>query len=358
MNPFRPILPSAVAFGRLLVALVTSALALGASPSAPQNPADHLPAHVRRVTWFGERADWSHDGQRLLFLEKTFGDVFELEVATGRIRGVTHHFPHHGFTRALYLSNGDILLSGPEKFDPLKPGTARRECVLSVLNKNLQSPPAALGTKCFEGPAVSRTRLQIAWSHVASQYPAELSEKTSRILVGEIVYTDGVPRLADPKVVLESKTLPFTASLEPQNFIRPNERLLSFSAYGYQGGEACTLDLDTGKIVNHTRAPTYEEPEGAFPDGQHILVESDRAHPGGMTNIDLWKMKIDGTGAMERLTFFSDTPTYKASNGVVSDDGRTLAFQMGRSTDQAGVGYGIFIQDLLATPSAPVSPAP
>jgi hypothetical protein len=31
---------------------------------------------------------------------------------------------------------------------------------------------------------------------------------------------------------------------------------------------------------------------------------------------------------------------------VVSDDGRHLAFQMAKSKDPAGVGYGIFIFDL------------
>jgi hypothetical protein len=37
------------------------------------SPADNLPPHIRQVTWFGERADWSHDGKRILFLSKTFG---------------------------------------------------------------------------------------------------------------------------------------------------------------------------------------------------------------------------------------------------------------------------------------------
>jgi len=46
------------------------------------SPADHLPAYITRLTEFGERADWNHDGKRILFLEKTFGDVFEIEVET------------------------------------------------------------------------------------------------------------------------------------------------------------------------------------------------------------------------------------------------------------------------------------
>jgi hypothetical protein len=31
---------------------------------------------------------------------------------------------------------------------------------------------------------------------------------------------------------------------------------------------------------------------------------------------------------------------------VVSDDGRLIAFQMAKSRDAAGVGYGIFLYDL------------
>ena len=40
-----------------------------------------------------------------------------------------------------------------------------------------------------------------------------------------------------------------------------------------------------------------------------------------------------------------DYAGYKASNPVVSDDGRFMAFQMAKSRDAAGVGYGIFIFD-------------
>src|SRR5207248_8928557 len=103
------------------------------SQKEDESPADHLPAHIKRITWFGERADWSHDGKRILFLEKTFGDVFEIELATKIIRPVTLHYPHSGYTRALYLADGNILLSGPDAFDAKHPGDARTQCFLSVL---------------------------------------------------------------------------------------------------------------------------------------------------------------------------------------------------------------------------------
>src|SRR6266567_5987888 len=145
----------------------------GGESRAGENPADHLPPHITQVAWFGERADWSHDGKKILFLTKTFGDAMELDLATKVIRNLTAHYPHHGYTRALYLANGDILLSGPAAFDPKKVGEARVQCFLHVLDKALTKPAAPLGTKCSEGPAVSRQRMHIAWTHVAAEYPDE-----------------------------------------------------------------------------------------------------------------------------------------------------------------------------------------
>ena len=52
--------------------LAAVTLTLSLQSYAADSPADHLPPHIRQVTWFGERADWSHDGKRILFLSKTF----------------------------------------------------------------------------------------------------------------------------------------------------------------------------------------------------------------------------------------------------------------------------------------------
>ena len=117
-----------------------------------KSPLDELPPYIRQVTHFGERADWSHDGKRLLFLEKTFGDVYEVELATGIIRPMTHHYFHEGYTRALYLSNGDILLSGARTFDASDPWPSRSE-------KNAELVGAQEGpvrTACAPGREVLR----------------------------------------------------------------------------------------------------------------------------------------------------------------------------------------------------------
>lgn len=329
------------------LALGTAAQAFAAPPKLGENPADHLPPHIRRVTSFGERADWSHDGRKILFLSKTYGDAMELDLATNAIRNRTAHYPHHGYTRALYLSNGDILLSGPEQFDPKRIREARVQCSLFVLDRSGTKPPVPLGTKCSEGPAVSRRSLRIAWTHVAAQYPNDMAKGSSRMVEAEIVYENGQPRLANQRTIIESAELGFPCTMETQNYRPPHERELTFSTYGYQGTEVAGVDLRTRKVTNYSHAPgQYDEPEGIFPDGEFTLVECDRQNRKGSGYVDIWKLKLDGSGALERLTHFSDYPGYKASNPVVSDDGRLIAFQLAKSTEAAGVGHGIFILDL------------
>ena len=131
------------------VGLVVSCSSLTAAgqqppPAAPAwviAPDQKLPPHIRKLTGFGERAEFSLDSTRVLFLSKTFGDAMEIDLATGVIRNLTAHFPHHGFTRALYLANGHILLSGPTEFNAANVGAARTNCWLFVLDPAANARP-------------------------------------------------------------------------------------------------------------------------------------------------------------------------------------------------------------------------
>lgn len=328
--------------------LVAATLGASAADDPAPSPDQNLPPHITRLTLFGERADFSHDGRKILFVEKTFGDAYEMDLQTRAIRLLTGHYKHFGYTRALYLANGDILLSGPEQFDPKHPGPARVQCVLSVLDKGLTRPPTPLGTKCSEGPAVSRKRMHIAWTHVAEQYPDEMPRGSSRIYEADLVDEGGTPRLGERKLVLDSRDLPFRCTLECQNFRPTDERELTFSAYGHQGTDVCGVDLKTKTVTNYSdAADQYDEPEGITPDGRATLVECDREGLSGRGpgHVDIWTLSLDGKKTWERLTEFNKVPGYKASNPVISDDGRFMAFQMARSRDPAGVGYGIFLYD-------------
>lgn len=331
-------------FAAAFLASVLAAVSALAQPKAGEGPTDNLPAHIAHLTSFGERADWSADGKKILFLSKTFGDALEIDVATREIHNLTAYYPHHGYTRALYLPNGDILLSGPETFDPKQAGRARNQCYLSVLPRDRRSPPVPLGVRCNEGPAVSRRRLHIAWPEWTG------SGGVSKMFEADLVYSEGRPALANRREILDVAGFGgLKANLETQNFRPPEEKELTFSIYtvGAGGCDVGLVELATGKVTRLTATTDlYEEPEGIFPDGGSTLVESDRQNKQGSGHVDLWRLALDGSDAWTRITYFSDYPGYKASNPVVSDDGRYIAFQMARAGEAAGVGHGIFILDL------------
>jgi len=322
----------------LILAAILSANNLRAGDNSGKSPLDELPPHIKQATPFGQRADFSHDDKKILFLEKTFGDVYEVELATGKLKPMTHHYYHTGYTRALYLSNGDILLSGPKRLDPEKPSDGRSEknAQLWVLKKDLSGPPVPLGENCSEGPAVSRKKLKIAWT------------RNNCFYLADIVYENGKPKIDNKKKILDANDLPFKCYLETQNFRPPDEKELTFNAYEYQGTESMGLDIETGKITNYSKAENqFDEAEGIFPDGKYTTVECDRHNPKGPQYDDIYKLALDGSGKSVRLTFFSDYPGYKASNPVISDDGRFMAFQYAKAGDWAGIGRGILIFDLL-----------
>lgn len=314
-----------------------------------KNPADELPPYITQVTWFGERADWSHDGKKMIFVEKTYGDVYEYELATKRLKCITNHYYHGGYTRALYLSNGDILLSGCTSFDAEKAKLNRYEkAELWVLDKSFTKPPVSLGTKCYEGPAVSRKNLKIAWV-LSPKQSYEQEEGQFRMYMADIEYIQGVPTLKNKKMVFDNKDLDFYCRPETQNFRPGAENEIIFAAYDYRGCEVMGVDITTKKITNYSNTDkTYQEPEGIFPDGKFTLFESDEQNLLGWKHVEIWKLKLDGSRERERLTYFTDYQGFKASNPVVSDDGNHMAFQLGKTGDHAGVGYGIFIYDFKA----------
>ena len=50
------------------------------------SPLDSLPKHIEQLTYFGERADFSPDSQRVAFMAKSFGDDFVIDLKTRAIR--------------------------------------------------------------------------------------------------------------------------------------------------------------------------------------------------------------------------------------------------------------------------------
>ncbi len=278
------------------------------------------------------------------------GDVFEIDLETRAVRPLTTHFDHSGFTRARYLANGDVLLCGPQSPADSTPEHGRWHTELWWLGSDLSGPAVSLDEPCFEGPAVSRRSLRIAWTR--SDYPDRVVLGRSEIWIGEISFETGAPRIVDRAKLLDRSDFHYLAFLETQDFRAPDERELLFTAYAYRGGEAMGVDLETGEIHNYSQNWGYDEAEGVFPDGRFAAVEREpdtyTLTPHG--HLDIWRTALDGTGRSQRLTHFSDFAGFGANNPVVAPDGRWMAFQLRAVDGPHGNGQGIFLFDLRQAP--------
>jgi hypothetical protein len=308
------------------------------------SPLDHLPKNIEVLTHFGERADISPDNRRIAFMDKSFGDAFVIDLKTRIIRCLTCNVPATAFLRVMHLVTGDYILIGPERFRDIR-SSRHEDNELWFLSKQPGSKPVRLQQRMSEGAAISKKSLKIAFSETSAQNP-QLPKGASRLIVAEV--DPSGPRLVGKKIVHESKDN--SCTIEAQDFY-DNDTKMTFTCYEQKGmASVMGVDLQTGAVTNFSKAPgTYNEAEGIFPDGKYTCVEADRqvqtlGGRGGSGRIDIWKLRLDGTGKdFTRLTHFNDYEGYKASNPVISTGGRFMAFQVARSADAAGVGYGILL---------------
>jgi Tol biopolymer transport system component len=331
-------------FARVLLVAAAAAAGVVLTAQGAQktgNPEEHLPATITQLTAFGERASWSPDGQRIAFMSKSFGDAFVVDVRTKMIRLLTH-YANPGFLRVQYLPNGDLFLIGAREFKDIQ-ATRSRDQEMWILRADGKERPIPLDHKISEGVAISRKTSKIAWSNTNGQYPDLLKPGESVIYTGDIVEEGGKPKLANKKEVLRASGPDCT--LEAQDF-RKNDTELIYTCYRSPFADVFGVDLNTGKVTTFLKlAGEYNEVEGIFPDGEYTLVESSRDQAKQNSNfIDIWKLKLEPNSTdFVRMTHWGEYPGYKASNPVVSPDGKTIAFQSARNSDPAGVGYGIFL---------------
>ena len=310
------------------------------------SPIDHLPANITMVTQFGERADFSPNNQQIAFMAKSFGDAMLYDIGTKKITCLTCSVPGAVFLRVMHLSNGDYILIGPEKFENINI-SRRRDNELWYLKNQKGSKPVKIGIHMSEGMAISKTSLKIAFSQL-HDHVAEIPEGASRLIVADLDLSDSVPKLVNQKVVYESPDR--NCTIEAQDFYDGDSKM-TFTCYEPNGfASVMGIDLKTMAVNNFSQKPgSYNECEGIIPGGKYSLVEADRqcdwlGGKRGSGNIDIWKLKLDGTGKdFIRVTNFNDYEGFKSSNPVVSTDGKYMAFQLANTKDPAGVGYGILL---------------
>ena len=328
----------------LMLAAGMSVVCWGQRKSA--QPLDHLPPQIEVLTHFGERADISPDNSRIAFMDKSFGDAFVIDLKTRVIRCLTCSVPGAAFLRVMHFTSGDYLLIGPQSFSDIHESRTK-DNQLWFLSKAPGSKPQPLGEKMSEGAAISKRDLKIAYSVTAAQ-DSSLAPEESRLFVADVRLANAGAQLTNKKIVYQSHSKACT--IEAQDFY-DSDKKMTFTCYEPNHlASVMSIDLETGKVENMSKAPgTYNECEGIYPDGLYTNVEADRqveqlGGEHGSRNIDIWKLRLDGTGKnFERLTHFNDYEGFKASNPVVSTDGRFMAFQIAQTKDEAGVGYGIML---------------
>jgi hypothetical protein len=361
---------------------------LAAAPASAQSyavPADlqaKIDSHpqVRKLTDWGGRPDWSPDSKRLLFVSKEYGDLFELDIASGKSRPLTFHYAHEGVFRGHYLANGDIVMTAPREHTAGYDNYGRaNDSELWLLKADLSGPPIALGERNMEGIAVARGSMRIAWGKPAGPRPPRVpdaqrgghtAQPGNQVWIADVTFSGGTAELANKRMVLDCGASSGAVAelarasgrscemIEPQNFVPANDNRLTFTMSTMTGTSrsigAYVLDLRTGAVTDLDRGEGYAEAEGMFPDGKSTLVEyADEAELRKATHIiDLWRFALDGSGRKTRVTRYNALdPELKSNQGVISPDGRWMAFGVSTGAIEAkvaGQGIGIFLMDMKA----------
>jgi hypothetical protein len=312
-------------------------------PKVTMSPMDNLPSHMRVLIDWGQRPEFSPDGQHVYFLAKAWNDVFRIHLGSGKIEPMTLHFWHEGFQRVLCLPSGDLLLLGSDSFDARDPDANRHRLEMSILQKPFNRPPVSLGYFCDEGPAIDRRSSRIAWT-----------EPGQRVMkIADIVDLETEPKLVNVKIVFDqdAEKLPSTHRLETQDFWPSTNKLLFTYYQGdekepFFNAEVAAIDLNTKELSFVTNvANGYNEAEGVAPDGSYILIESDRQNERRRWKVDVYMQPLNSNNPAIRLCEWNKVPGYRSDNPVVSPDGKLIAIQCGFMKG-AGEGRGIVLMDV------------
>lgn len=286
-------------------------------------------------------------------MDNLIGNVHQYDFKSKSIRNLTSHYKNFGYTRALYLSNGDILLCGAKdrNLGSTNPDEGRYSGKMWVLTRPFDKAPIELDEDCWEGPAVSKNGLKLAWAR--SDIDTHAADKVWRILrgkselwYGEIIYDDkNIPSIENKRFLLARNKTSLIGLLEPQNFRPPAEEELIFTTYLKGTSDVFGVDLETGEITNYSESIWYEEAEGISNDGSFVTVEKDFSLSLPPQSLDIWKLYLDGSTNSERLTFFNRYKYFGASNPVISNDGKYMAFQIRENKGLIGNGEGILLFD-------------
>lgn len=310
---------------------------------------------ARLLSPFGERPAFSPDGSRIAFVDKAYGDAYEIEIATGRIRNLTAHVPHQGVLRIHYLENGDYLILAPKRHVG---ANSRINLDLFVLDRRLRTGLQPLDQGVFEGVAIGPDNL-IAWQQLPAGRSLEPGQSwiTAFMSVqfehytGRIVYEDGRPRIVDRQLVT-AQPPEGCGFWEVQDF-RDNGQEVVFTCAGVGPGVmpgprnmgVFGLNLRTEQLTTYIPlGEDYVEVEGLAHDGAWATVECSEAD-GGLPALDICRLELVPNGTLSPLVIGTQPGTPRGiSNSVVSPNGRWIAFQRSDvGVGEPGEGQGVYL---------------
>ncbi len=321
------------------------------------DPLFDLPSNMRVLSAFGERANWSPDGKKIAFVGKAYGDAYEYELATGKIRNITAHAPNNGFLRVQYLADGSLILLGPRVMAETPQATRHTSIEMFWMSADATQPPMALGVYTFEGVAMSATTNRVAWTE-AQPRAIKFEDIEKTVIKTGVVEVDGnSARLVDVKTVVDD--VPSSECyFEPQNFL-PGDKELTMPCYSlpdpdptpsdvpYYPTRVALANVETGELRFVPTPPNlYTEVEGMFPDGKHTLVE---CSVNNYLGLDLCMLELTTDNpSFTRLTRVMDYGRWRFSNPVVSPDSKKIALQIVADAQNAepGAGEGILLIEL------------
>ncbi|MCE7798286.1 hypothetical protein LWE61_17250 [Sphingobium sufflavum] len=314
-------------------------------------PAERSVDTATVLSSFGGRAAFSPDGRKIAFVGKTYGDAYEIDIATRKVRNLTRHMPHLGIMRIQYLPSGDFLVTAPRHNSG---PNVRAHLEMWILDKSLSGGLQPLGEAVFEGIAVSRKRNLIAWTTIEPALkPAENWQlafiRPTKRYVAEIVYRNGTPAIANKREIMA--TLPKECGfIEPQDF-RANDEELVYSCMGSVRAGDFTISVMGNRIATNenivylSQPGRYNEVEGIAPDGSWAAVECGQQDKPGLPALDICALELRPGGTVSRMVV-GTKPGSSAdiSNPVVSPDGQWMAFQRSDSgSGEIGEGYGLLM---------------
>jgi len=321
-----------------------------------------FPPYLKVITNWGTKPEWLNNTE-FLFVSNQMGNIYQMNLISKKIKNITGHFEHGGFTRVHVLKNKDLIIVGhlegaPPPLDPLNEyDKGQFNGRMYLLKYPYNSTPYLLNSSAWEGIAAAKNSMRIAWSETSVPFYGSNLLITgwyyfmspSSIWTGIVSYDNNVVPYIKSKEKVISKWQVGPTELEVQNFSGENEDHLTISAYGPKGNGAdmIILNLVTKKHERHyaIKGFHYEEWEGIHPDRNLSFVEIDKTNKLAPEHVNLYLYDINKQSIIKTVTSYSKEGTgFYLHEPVFSEDGKKILLTTGDNICRKGFpGYGIGI---------------